>query len=69
MSLGLRRREGETWLEAARRMAQPYGLAADVERFYHRYLHEGMDESRAAWAACCEWDVLEYRDDQPEEKP
>jgi len=63
--LVLSRNENETWLQAALRMAKPYGMESEVEVDYHHFVSCGMEESEAAWSACEEWDILEY---QPNEE-
>jgi hypothetical protein len=60
MGLVLKKREGETWREAALRQASRYSMQSEVAEFYDRFIAEGDTEDRAAWAACLEWDVLDY---------
>lgn len=55
---------GESWLEAAIRAAKPYGLTQEIIDYYEKFIAEGDDESEAAFRACWEWDVLEFRPDE-----
>ena len=58
--LVLERKNNETWLQAALRMAKPYGLEYEVEDDYHIFIQDGETESEAAYMACEQWDVLEF---------
>jgi hypothetical protein len=42
------RDEDETWLEAAERHADNYGLATDVADVYYEFIREGYDDVMAA---------------------
>ncbi len=44
----LYRDEDETWLEAAERHADNYGLKDDVETLYYEFIREGYDDVMAA---------------------
>jgi hypothetical protein len=63
MSLVLAKAEGETWRDAAVRYARAYGLGAEVAADYERFRKSGDSEAAAAWSACYEWDVLDFRDE------
>lgn len=60
MSLVLKKRESETWREAALRQAARYNMEGEVAEFYDRFIAAGDTEDQAAWGACYEWDVLDY---------
>jgi hypothetical protein len=68
MPLIVRKQEGETWREAALRYAKPWSPEAQVGEIFDREVASGTPESRAAWNACHEWDVLDYTEDAPEER-
>lgn len=57
VGLGLSREDGETWKDAALRMARPWGLEIEVAEWYDSEVARGEPEDQAAWAACYEWDV------------
>lgn len=63
MGMRLGKEDNETWLEAALRVARPYGLETEVKDSYNYAVSRGEPEDKAAWDACYEWDVLEYVDD------
>jgi hypothetical protein len=63
MALVLRRREGESWLEAAQRHAEPHGLSDIVTAVFLRLVREGETERDAAFEACFEWDILTIESD------
>lgn len=63
MPLVLRKFENETWLEAALRRADEYELGGEVLQAYDAGRKNGESEADAAWGACYEWDVLEYREE------
>lgn len=63
MGLVVKRQEDETWREAVIRYAKPYGLERECLEIYDADVSNGTDESRAAWNALYEWDVLEFVDD------
>ena len=65
IGLSLERKHGETWLKAALRMAAVYKLEAEVKEEYLNHRREGMSCGRAAWAACCDWDVLPFAKEAP----
>jgi len=58
---GLRKLPGESWREAALRVAKPWGLEAEVADQYDLEVSRGVEDARAAWNACFDWDVLEVR--------
>ena len=67
LMLVLARKETETWLQAAMRMARPYGLSEEVhDEYFNCLLKKGYTESHAAYCACEYWDVLEYEPNEPE---
>lgn len=66
IGLGIRRQDGETWLEAALRIAAKYGMAREVKEEYDELRQRGVSEEEAAWAACYEWDVAELLEDDDE---
>lgn len=61
--IGIRRREDETWLEAALRLARPYQLEKEVREDYERFVSRGVSDEEAAWAAAYEWDIAEIIED------
>lgn len=63
MSLVLERHDGESWADAATRLAKPYGLEREIGDEFTRRVADGWTEPDAAWAACYEWDVLDFRED------
>ena len=63
MPLRMTRREGETWLDAARRYGEPWGLDDDIETYYHEFIRDGRSEELAAFDAVSEWDCLDLVDD------
>ena len=65
IGLSLERQQGETWLKAAIRVAAVYKLEAEVKEAYLQHRRDGMDCGRAAWAACCDWDVLVFTKEAP----
>lgn len=60
--LVLTRKDNESWLQAALRYAEPWGLEGEVEDCYHNFLKEGYNEEVAAFEACYEWDILDFED-------
>lgn len=60
MTLIVTRHPGETWRQAVRRMAGQHGLAPERLELFDRDVAAGGDPERAAWAALCEWDCLDY---------
>lgn len=60
MALVVRKLEGETWRECAVRYAARYGLESEVLEIFDRDVAAGVEEGRACWNACYEWDVVEY---------
>lgn len=63
MSLGIRRQEGETWKDAAFRIARVHGLEHEVMDVYEAEIARGASEEEAAWTACYDWDVCEIMKD------
>lgn len=59
--LVITRKDGETWRQCAERYAAEWGLQEEVLSEYDACVSAGCEESDAAWRACCEWDVLDYR--------
>jgi hypothetical protein len=57
--LGIRRNAGETWLEAALRLAAPWHLEVEIREHYEASRSRGVSEEEAAWGAVMEWDVAE----------
>jgi hypothetical protein len=62
MPLVVTRFNGETWLQAARRLAQPYGLESEVTQSFEAARKEGATEEDAALYAAIEWDVAAFED-------
>jgi hypothetical protein len=60
MPLVLKRNPEETWLEAARRAGEPFGLAQQVESNYWLHHGEGTAEPIAALRAVLDEDVAEF---------
>lgn len=50
----------ETWLDAAKRWARPFGLEEEIQDSYHKLIKEGNSEEDAAFGACYEWDVAAF---------
>lgn len=65
--LVLNRNEGESWKDAALRVAKQYGLYDEVHEQYHKFIHKGYSEDDAAFYACEEWDILEYEPNENNE--
>lgn len=59
-SLAIKRRDGETWRQAAERYAAPWGLQDEVLADFDADIAKGVDEAEAAWGACMERDVLPF---------
>lgn len=59
IKLGIRRNDDESWLDAAKRAAEPYGLESVVKEYYEMYIEKGYSEADAALHACSEWDVVD----------
>lgn len=59
ISIGIRRRDGETWRECAARIGRHWHLEAEVLEEFDAFIAAGDDEAEAAWCACYEWDVCE----------
>lgn len=64
MALVLRRNDGETWLEAALRVAKKWGLEGEVQDDYDAARETGCSEGEAAWNACADWDILAWEPDE-----
>ncbi len=47
MALVVTRVDGETWLDAVRRQAEPHGLESEVTQSYEAARKEGQDEAPA----------------------
>lgn len=60
--IGLARRPGETWLQAAIRLARPYGLEIKVRDHYQAARLLGVSEEEAAFGAVMEWDVADLQE-------
>lgn len=58
MALALTRNTGESWRQAAMRLAAKHGLEGEVGDAYQKYIEQGDTEEDAAWAACYDWDLL-----------
>ncbi|HYF29440.1 MAG TPA: hypothetical protein VEA36_03710 [Candidatus Paceibacterota bacterium] len=63
MSLYVRRKEGETWRECVARYAGRHGLATECLDIFDQEVGKGVPGGKAAWDALCEWDCLDFRDD------
>ena len=61
--LVLTRNENESWLECALRYAKPYGMEHEVKEYYDEFIANGSTEENAAFDACLEWDLLDYKKD------
>lgn len=62
MPLTLRRKEGESWLQAALRRSEYYGLQKEVRAEYDAALAQDASPAQAAWAALYTWDLLAFED-------
>ena len=62
MPLTLRRKKGETWLDAALRRAEDRDLIVEVQAEYDASRAKGASEAQAAWAALYTWDLLPFED-------
>lgn len=60
MPLTLRRKRDETWLDAALRRADNYGLRSDIRVTYHKHKAAGATDAQAAWAALSDLDLLQH---------
>jgi hypothetical protein len=60
MPLTLRRKEGETWLQAALRRSEYHELQTEVRAEYDAALAKGATEAQAAWSALEMWDLLAF---------
>jgi hypothetical protein len=61
-SLGLTRKDDETWRQACQRICDDFGgLHEEVLSEFDRNVAAGYSEDEAAWHALCEWDLLEVR--------
>lgn len=69
MSLVIRKKDGETWRQAAERYATKYGLEGEVLDIFDSEVARGVDDGQAAWNACYEWDVLDVEDKEPRGLP
>lgn len=63
MSLRVLRQDDESWRDCVIRYAEPWGLEDECLEIYDEELAKGATEAQAAWAACYEWDVLDFVDD------
>jgi len=63
VGLYCKRNEGESWLDAVKRIAGKYGMEEDCVAAYCECIEAGESEELAAWNALYEWDCLDYRDD------
>ncbi len=65
---GLRRRDGESWLQAALRLAQRHGhergVADEVADRYYRLVSVGVSDEEAALSAVLELDLAEILQDE-----
>lgn len=59
VALVIRRRDGETWRQAALRLARKYGMEEEVAASFDEYRREGSSAEDAAWCACYDWDVID----------
>lgn len=57
ISVGIKRKQGETWRDVAYRYAKPHGLEKEVLDIYDQEVLDGTDPADAALNACREWDV------------
>jgi hypothetical protein len=61
VGLYLTRLAGESWKDAAERVASHWGLQREVMDIYTAEVAAGVPEAEAALNACYEWDVLSMR--------
>lgn len=57
--VGITRLDGETWRQAAERIASRWGLQDEVLEEFDMAVAAGEPEDQAAWGACMEWDVAD----------
>ena len=60
MPLTLRRKEDETWLDAALRRAEDHDLIVEVQAEYDASRAKGASEAQSAWGALHTWDLLAF---------
>ena len=60
--LVLRRKEGESWLDALRRTARPWHLEDSAQKLYEDHIKYGDSVEEAAWNAAYDLDILEYEE-------
>lgn len=60
---GIRRADGETWLEAALRLARPHDLEDMVREHYQQGRALGVSEEEAALHAVIDLDIAEPIED------
>lgn len=64
--LVVRRKDNETWREAVKRYAEPYGLIEEALSAFDA--NSLADEGQRAWEALYDWDLLDYEDRGPEDE-
>jgi hypothetical protein len=47
-----------TWLQAAQKAGEKWGLQDDITDAYIKYVREGYNADYAAHMACYDWDVV-----------
>lgn len=52
-------RDGALYARSLYKLAHNYGLGREFLDAYRRYRKAGDDRYAAAWAAACDWDVLD----------
>jgi hypothetical protein len=62
VGLAIKKKEGESWKECARRYGAENGLEHEVMDSYESYIRAGNNEANAAWSACVDWDVADLFD-------
>jgi hypothetical protein len=66
MPLTLKRKQNQTWFEAALDQAKSYNLAEEFLSAYQAYIKLGATEEDAVWSACYDWDILDYQHSEDE---
>jgi calcineurin-like phosphoesterase family protein len=59
VGLEIKRLDGESWRDCARRLGRKYGLEAEVMVAFEKNLKARDSETTAALEACYEWDLCE----------
>ena len=59
-----KKNENESWRDTVIRYAKPYGLQYDTLESFDNLVKEGWEQRDAAWGALCDWDLLEYEEEE-----